>query len=213
MYQYLIYIMSFTTILNIIVNFLSYLFFLFLDWLFIFISPIKNLYMLWIIVPIWINWFFTEFFQEKEGTSIGNAVTNGAVMLWVGIDLIRYLIENFIETKFILSITNITKILICIFIIAYGIFIVYHGIKRKNFIKIIGRVRETSYVLLMFSPIVYELIPINFRFFLGFVIFFPIWYFLIEYINKKKYSSKSSPSLNSNNFSSDKTLPDLQKKF
>ena len=144
-------------------------------------SPIKNLEILWIIIPIWINLIFTDLFQEKKGTNMGNAITNGAVMLWVGIDWIRYITRNFsgIHYEFIVN------LLLCMVIIVFGIFVVYKGIKGKTYIKYIARVRETSYPLLMFSPVIYGIIEPNLKFILSIIIYFPIFYYLFEFLDKK----------------------------
>ncbi|MBW2963533.1 hypothetical protein KY306_02035, partial [Candidatus Woesearchaeota archaeon] len=59
--------------LDVIWSGISWFLNLFLGWLLVFISPFKNLNMLWIIVPIYVNWIFTDFFQERRRTSFGNA--------------------------------------------------------------------------------------------------------------------------------------------
>ncbi len=165
-----------------------------LDWLFVFVSPIKNLHILWIIVPIWINWFFTEFFQEKKGTSLGNAITNGAVMLWVGIDWVRYLINELTDGSISFGWNIVSLFFLCIIVIAIGLFIILEGLKVQQFIKVVGRVRETTYLLLMFSPVIYGIIPLTFNHIIAVVIYFPLFYFLIEWIvritpNPKTYES------------------------
>src|SRR3989344_2339350 len=64
---------------------------------------------IWIIIPIWLSWFFAEFFQEKKGTSFGNAISNGVVPLWVGIDWMRQLTTSLIETQAKLSMLVFSK--------------------------------------------------------------------------------------------------------
>src|SRR3989338_10149689 len=66
----------------------------FVDWLSLFAAPFSRPDMLWVIIPIWGVWVFSEFFQEKKGTSFGNAITNGAVMLFVGVDWIRHIARD-----------------------------------------------------------------------------------------------------------------------
>ena len=58
-----------------IVAFFGYLWSLFLVWGGILIAPVLNPSLLWIIVPVWLSWFFAEFFQEKKSTSFGNAIS------------------------------------------------------------------------------------------------------------------------------------------
>ena len=55
----------------------------------IFVAPFTNPDMLWILIPIWVGWIFADFFQEKKGTSLGNAISNGVLALWAGLDWIR----------------------------------------------------------------------------------------------------------------------------
>ena len=57
------------------------------------IAPIIHKELLWIIVPVYLNWVLTEVYQEKKGTSYGNAIANGFVALWVGIDWARATID------------------------------------------------------------------------------------------------------------------------
>ncbi|MBI4176857.1 MAG: hypothetical protein HY516_00660 [Candidatus Aenigmarchaeota archaeon] len=51
-----------------------------------------NADILWIIIPIYISWALAEYYQEKTGTSIGNAISNGFVG---GIDRTRRLASAF----------------------------------------------------------------------------------------------------------------------
>ena len=154
------------------------------DWLFIFISPYKNLNILWIIIPIWLSWFFGEFFQEKKGTSFGNAITNGAVPLWVGIDWTRYLINQLIADKMGFNLILAIKFFICLAILVYGTIIIVYGIRAKSFVHLVGRIREVTYVLVMFSPFIYGIIDLSWRYLFAILIFFPIFYFLIELIDR-----------------------------
>ena len=55
----------------------------------LFVLPFKHTQMLWLLIPIWATWFFAEFFQEKHGTSMGNAITNSVVVIWGSIDCTR----------------------------------------------------------------------------------------------------------------------------
>jgi hypothetical protein len=153
------------------------------NWLYIFISPIKNLEILWIIVPIWISWFFAEFFQEKRGTSFGNAISNGAIPLWVGIDWTRYLTNTIVEEKLRFSWLIFAKYSLCTLIIIYGLSIIIFGIQGKNFIKYFGRIREITYILLVFSPVIYGILKLSWTFIAEIIIFFPIYYFLIELLD------------------------------
>lgn len=155
------------------------------DWLYIFVSPIENLHVLWILVPIWLCWFFSEFFQEKRGTSLGNAITNGAIPLWVGIDWIRYLTNLLVDGKIIFNYIVVIKYFICLAVFIYGAVIIYHGIKAKTFIHYIGRIREVTYVLVVFTPIIYGIFVLDLRYIITIIIFYPIFHYVIEYIDQK----------------------------
>ena len=151
----------------------------FLLWLMIFAAPFLHIHMLWVALPLWINWFFTDFYQERDGTSLGNAITNGAIMLWVGIDFIRFLVHS--ESFIFFSSEGIIKSSLCFVIIFYGVFVVYKGIKQKKYVPKIARVRETTYLLLMFAPVVYGVFDMSFQYLFVTICFFPLWYYFIEF--------------------------------
>lgn len=152
------------------------------EWLLIFISPIRNLNVLWIIVPVWFNWFFAEFFQEKKGTSFGNAISNGVVPVFVGLDWTKYLTQSIIENNLAFSWSIFSKYFLCLIVMLYGIFIIVFGIKGKKFIHYFGRIREITYVLVVFSPVIYNIVPLSLNYILIVLVFFPIFYYLIEFI-------------------------------
>jgi hypothetical protein len=154
------------------------------DWLFIFISPIKKLEIFWIIIPIWLSWFFSEFFQEKKGTSFGNAISNGVVPLFIGIDWARYITNSLVVGTTKLTALVFIKYFLCLVVIVYGISIIILGIRAKKIVRFYGRVRETTYVLLVFSPIIYGIIDLSWKFLFSIIIFFPLFYYLIELIDK-----------------------------
>lgn len=163
---------------------LLFLWDLFKDWLLIFISPFKKPEMFWIIIPIWISWFFAEFFQEKKGTSFGNAISNGVIPLFVGIDWGRYITSQLTAHLAKFSYIIAVKYAICLIAIAYGLSIIIFGIKARQFVHFYGRIREVTYILVMFSPIVYGIIELNWKFLLSIVLFFPLFYYLIEIIDR-----------------------------
>lgn len=156
---------------------------LFLDWLKIFISPAKNLDVLWIIVPVWLAWFFAEFFQEKKETSFGNAISNGIIPLWVAIDWTRLLVNQLINGKLGFSWHLVVKFVVCGAVLMYGIMIVVSGIKRKEFIRLAGRIRVVTYILLMFTPLIYDLVELSWKYILLILLFFPLFYYVIELID------------------------------
>ncbi len=160
----------------------AYLWNLFTLWLSIFAAPAKNFEILWIIIPVWLNWIFIEWFLEKEGTGFGHAVSNGVVALWVGIDWLRFLTG--FSSKGNSIIHFIPKILIALLVLVYGIVVIIGGIRRSYFVHSLGRIREVTYALLMFTPIIYGTIPITMRSVLAIVVFFPLFYGFIEIIDR-----------------------------
>jgi len=164
--------------------FLGFLWELFKTWIHTFYVSFTNGETIWIIIPIWLSWFFAEFFQEKKGTSFGNAISNGIVPLWVGIDWIRTLTSQLVEKKTVFGFIVFGKYLISVIVLIYGLFIIINGIKGRSFVRYIGRIREVTYVLAIFTPFVYGEIEPSYRYFLSFVLFFPLFYFLVELMDR-----------------------------
>jgi len=153
-------------------------------WLYSFYVSFTNSETIWIIIPIWLSWFFTEFFQEKKGTSFGDAISNGVVPFWVGIDWMRQLTLQLTSDEIIFSSLVFVKYLISVLILIYGFIIIAFGIKGKDFIKYFGRIREVTYILAVLTPFVYGLITPSYRYFLSVIIFFPVFYFIVEFIDR-----------------------------
>ncbi len=149
-----------------------------------FVIPFQNLEILWILIPIWVNLIFTDFFQEKQGTGLGNAVTNGAVMLWVGVDWIRFLLRTMAETNAKLSSTLFFKFSLCAFVILGGLTIIILGVMGKKVTAKIGRVRETSYIMLVLSPVIYGVAEISWKYMGIIVLFMPLFYGFFALIDK-----------------------------
>lgn len=158
---------------------------LFFHWLSIFAAPIKEPEMFWIVIPIWFNWFFTEFFQEKKGTSFGNAISNGAIAILASIDWTRYmhrLIADGVITKFTFGV--FLKFFTAFVVFAYGVYVIAAGIKTKRIVFFIGKIRWVTYILVMFTPIVYDVIRMDFYTLMAILVFFPLYYSLIEIFDR-----------------------------
>ena len=111
---------------------LIYIFELFKYWLeVIFVAPIKTLDMLWLLVPIWLGWFFTEFFQEKKGTGMGNAVTNSVIVIWAGIDAVRQTIRLSAQGLITGTFNIISRYIITFFLLLYGVFFAFPFLHNK----------------------------------------------------------------------------------
>jgi hypothetical protein len=164
---------------------LMYFWELFKEWLYaIFAVPFTNPEALWILAPIWLSWFFSEFFQEKKGTSMGNATSNATVVLWGAVDWTRQTM-TLLTTAVIAGFWDVAfRVILIAAIFIYGTFITVLGIKGNKVIKKIGRVREVTYFIVIFTPILYGLMPLTFGFVLGALIFFPLFYWIIEIIDR-----------------------------
>jgi len=180
------------TFMSGLMKFLAGFWSLFLVWLSLFAAPFKNTQLLWIIIPIWLAWFFSEFFQEKKGTSFGNAVSNGVVPIWVTVDWSRFLIEEISASHLKFSFSLFMKFFLCLLVLVYGLVIIIQGIKAKKFIRYFGRIREVTYVLVMFTPLIYGVVETSWTAILAIIVFFPLFYFLIEMID---HLTPNSPAL------------------
>jgi hypothetical protein len=155
----------------------------------LFILPFKNPDMLWILVPLWLSWFFGEFFQEKLGTSFGNAISNAVIVLWAGVDCIRqtiYLMNGgeIQETLWI-------RFMLCGLLILYGIIIIIYGTKTKDKVKRFGRIRDVTYAFAILVPVLYNAAPLIWQHFLAAIIFFPIFHYTIQLIDLKTPTPKA----------------------
>ncbi|HLC96295.1 MAG TPA: hypothetical protein VJH97_03170 [Candidatus Nanoarchaeia archaeon] len=149
-----------------------------------FILPVHNLEILWILIPIWINLVFTDFFQEKKEISLGNAVTNGAIMLWVSIDWMRFLIRTVSEQDGGFSNSLLFKFTICGLVALGGLIIIIQGMRGKKGIRFFGRVRTTSYIMLVYSPVIYGILDISLRYVIAVILFMPLFYGFFAFIDR-----------------------------
>ena len=168
------------------VEVVSYIWNLFTLWLHtLFITPFLNTQMLWLLVPIWIAWFFAEFFQEKEGTSLGNAMSNAIVILWGSIDCMRQTITLISQGVLIGTWDLVGRFFLIVLLFVYGIVIIILGWQGKQIIRKIGRIREVTYFFAMFVPVFYNAIPFSLEHLLAAILFFPAFYYGIELIDRE----------------------------
>ncbi len=159
--------------------FFAFLWELVKTWFSLFAAPFLNTEMLWIIIPVYLNWIFADFFQEKRGTSLGNAISNGIVGLWASLDWVRTSMRVYQSTG-ISGLHLAGNIAGSVAVFAYGLWIVHDGIKGKKIVHYIGRIRVVTYILLMVTPLVYNS-DINVGMaVLAMILFFPLFYFLGE---------------------------------
>ena len=199
---------------GVIISILLYFWGLLKTWGLLFAVPFANLEMLWIIIPTYLNWIFAEFFQEKRGTSLGNAISNATIVLWVAIDWSRTSTRFFMNGS-ISKIHLIGNIVTSVLVFLYGIWVVYEGVKGKNITHYIGRVRVVTYIILMISPLIYNAnVPLTSAV-ISIILFFPIFYLLIELFDRllpdpvsiKEDSGKAGAFNSGNGFN--QGLPDM----
>ena len=136
--------------------------------------------MFWLIIPVWVNWFFTEFFQEKRGTTFGNAVSNGVIAMLAGVDWTRYLYRLLSAGEISFTTGIFFKFLLALAVFGYGVFVIIAGIKVNKIIFYIGRIRWVTYVLLMYTPVIYNVIKFDFYTLTAILLFFPVYWFMVE---------------------------------
>ena len=169
---------------GIVLSVLSYLWNLFLYWLSIFAAPAKQPEMFWIIIPIWINWFFTEFFVEKYGTTLGNAVSNGAIPILASVDWMRYSYRLLSEGTVSFDLAVFIKMALAVAVFIYGVFVIIAGIRLKQIVFYVGRIRWITYILVMLTPIIYNVINFDFQTLWAIFLFFPLYWWVIEIFDR-----------------------------
>ena len=127
----------------------QYLWYLFQKWLNMLIISITNPTIVWITIPIYLTWFVTEYFQEKQETSFGNAATNGVITSYVSLDWVRQIVSGNITF-------SVIKLLLAIILMLYGLYVTYIAIKKKPVAKILGRVKYVAYFQIMLTVLVYS---------------------------------------------------------
>jgi hypothetical protein len=149
----------------------------------IFVTPFQTMDMLWLLVPVWLGWFFAEFFQEKVGTSMGNAISNSVIILWGSIDCTRQTVRLLQAGTLHFGLDVFVRFFIIALLLSYGVAIVIFGLKGNKIIKYIGRVREVTYVFAIFTPVFYNALPLTLKHVIAGLLFFPLFYFAIELID------------------------------
>jgi len=146
----------------------------------ILIAVRKDYLMAYALVPIYVNWLATDYFQERRITSLGNAATNGFMGLWVGIDWLRTTQLRYSANP------NITllfgKILISLLFLGYAIFVIRESLEGRRIAHVIGRVREVSYLAIVVTPIMYGVVPFNTTTLIAILLCFPLFYGFIEFL-------------------------------
>jgi hypothetical protein len=93
----------------------------------------------------------------------------------------------------------VAKMAFAFFMIAYGGVIVILGIRVKKVAHYLGKIRVVTYISLMLTPVFYGTVPVDWLDILSIVIFFPLFYFVIELFDTrlptpKTYDEDEMPS-------------------
>ncbi|MBN1385624.1 hypothetical protein JW968_01455 [Candidatus Woesearchaeota archaeon] len=155
----------------------------------LFSAPFRFPELLWILVPVYLMWIFTELFQEKKGTSLGNAITNGVVLIWAGVDWLRTLAGT--TQWFEKTIYFYAKIGISALIIIYGALVIIFGLKMVKGVKVLGKIRMIAYFIIFFTPVIYGKIDLSLQLGLAVLLFAPIFYLVIGLITRMIPSPKT----------------------
>lgn len=76
---------------------------------------------------------------------------------------------------------------------AYGLLIIYNGMKGRHPAVLLGRVKEISYLMITFSPIVYGLVPLSWDAVIAIILFFPVLYGITEIMDRVLPAPKEEP--------------------
>ncbi len=153
-------------------------FFLLADrWLQFTFMWVKKPELLWLIIPVWLNWLITEYFQERKGTSYGNAVTNGFVMFWVGLDSTRTIVENYAQKAVSVSLASVVMV---IMMLGYGTLVMHQAIQGKKTAHLLGRIREVTYLSTIAIGIINGVVVVDANTIIAMVVFFPVFYIGME---------------------------------
>lgn len=144
------------------------------------VSRIQNNNFYWILIPIFFIGIITDKYQEEFGTSIGNAISNGALIIFTGFSWMQ-LISG--RSQFPIDIT-ISQYLFSVLIIFYGFLIIASGFCSGKFAKKYGRIRVVTFMLMFFTMIIYVPILYNFVSIIMFVLLFPFYYAFITELLK-----------------------------
>lgn len=140
----------------------------------------KDFSLAYALIPIYMNWIASDYFQERRRTTLGNAATNGFAGFWVCIVWVR---EAYIKV----GITDealpfFAKLFMASIMFIYAFLIVHAAATGKRIAHIIGKVRSISYFAIMMTPIVFEVIPLNLLTVGTIIVFYPLFFGIIEFL-------------------------------
>lgn len=162
----------------------------------------------WLLIPIFFVGIITDKYQEEYGTSVGNAISNGAMIIFTGFSWIQLISSR---TNFPIEAT-ISQYLLSFFIISYGFAIIASGFTDAEFAKKYGRIRVITFMLMFFTMIIYVPILYNFISILLFIFIFPFYYAFITELVKIMPSAQATNKQHNKDYINLKNLP-IKKRF
>tara|TARA_Y100000034_G_scaffold36903_1_gene45345 strand:+ start:1190 stop:1837 length:648 start_codon:yes stop_codon:yes gene_type:complete len=145
------------------------------------ISFLARISMIFALIPLYLNWLSSDYFQERKGTSYKNAITNGFTGLWVCVEWVRVSIMVYMEQAGFLLLLG--KLFMSLLILIYAVIIIKKSWRGERITHIIGRAREISYIAIMITPIMYNVAEFSFVTILAIIMLFPVFYGVVEFID------------------------------
>ncbi|MFP4401979.1 MAG: hypothetical protein ACLFPL_02005 [Candidatus Nanoarchaeia archaeon] len=130
----------------------------------------------WLIIPIFFIGIVTDKYQEEFETSLGNAISNGTLILFTAFSWIDVILSRVgvLPNEFVFS-----QLLFAGLIIMYGVAIILSGFRKGIFAKTYGRIRVVTFMLIFFTLMIYSPFLYNFTSIISFVIIFPLYYLVV----------------------------------
>ena len=141
----------------------------------------KNFSMAYVLIPIYLGWFIADYYQERRGTSFGNAISNGFMGLWVGLDWLRTASSIYSQSGDLLL--TALKGIFAVGMLVYAGLVMRAAAQGKKIAHFVGRIREISYFAIVFTPIVYGVVDLDLLTIVSAILFFPIIYGIAELID------------------------------
>lgn len=152
------------------------------------ITAFQDANFLWLLIPIFFAGIITDKYQEEFGTSIGDALSNGTMIIFTGFSWMEIISSRI---SFDLSI-QMSQYLLTWIIIAYGFLIIASGFGTGRFARKYGRVRVITFMLLFITIMIYIPLLYNFVSVVLFVLLFPFYYAFITELVKVLPSATDS---------------------
>lgn len=105
----------------------------------IFTAPLRNLSVLWTILPMIVAWIILEiYFNRHEDENIGwnTAICNGMMLFWAGLNILVALSISYL----------LQKLLVMIILMGYGTFLAYIAFNHKYSAKFTFKLASTNIV-------------------------------------------------------------------